>query len=226
MNILRKHLPVSGLVSTIRRRRAAALAGVAFCAFAAPALALPPPPYAVVDLGYSFIGLKAAGAGEAGVQSSASDRRDTGLGITLGWRFSPHLAAEATFVQLGQGEYAVAVEDAGDVSNATVGVRSSGFLLSLAGTWPIHEKLSLEGRAGAYVGKTETRLRGVMTNPLGTRAFSNLLGSDSGAGLAVGVGAVAAFNDTWAMRVGYDYLDNAFGKDAGRVSLGVRFNWP
>jgi opacity protein-like surface antigen len=98
--------------------------------------------------------------------------------------------------------------------------------LSLAGTWPIHDRLSLEGRAGAFFGKTETRISGVITGGFGDQTFNNLLGSDSKVGLAAGVGAVAAINDTWAIRAGYDYLDTAFGKDAGRVSLGVRFNWP
>lgn len=212
--------------STMRRRGTAAMMGVALCAFAAQAFALPPPPYAVVDLAYSMIGLEAAGIEEAGLQPSGSDRRDTGFAITLGWRFSPHLAAEGTFLELGEGKFDVAVQDGGPVSNAKIGVQSSGVLLSLAGTWPIHDKLSLEGRAGAFLGKTVTRASGVVTGPLGGQTFNNLLGSDSKAGLAAGIGAVAAFNDTWALRAGYDYLDGAFGKDAARVSLGVRFNWP
>lgn len=201
------------------------MAGVALCAFTAHALASPPP-YAVVDIGHSSIGRKTAGLQEEGLQPRGSDRHDTGYAITLGWRFTSHLAAEGTFIELGEGRYDVAVEDGGPVSNATVGVRSSGALLALAGTWPIHDRLSLEGRAGAYLGKTETRVRGVMMNPLGGRAFNSLVGSNTKAGLAVGAGAVAAFNDTWAVRVGYDYLDKAFEADAGRISLGVRFNWP
>lgn len=203
------------------------MVGVALCAFTAPALALPPPPYAVVDIGYSLIGLETAGMEQAELQPSGIDRRATGFGITLGWRFSPHLAAEGTFVELGEGTFDVAAPN-GDApaSNARISVRSSGVVLSLAGTWPIHDRLSLEGRAGAYLGKTQTRARGVVTNPLGSQTFNNLVGSDSKAGLAAGVGAVVALNDTWALRAGYDYLDKAFGKDAGRVSLGVRFNWP
>jgi opacity protein-like surface antigen len=214
-------------MSTIRRSGTAAIVAVALCAFTAQAFALPPPPYAVVDLAHTQIGLEAAGIEEAGLQPSGSDRRDTGFAITLGWRFSPHLAAEGTFLELGEGKFDAAVQNGGSVSNAKIGVRSNGVLLSLAGTWPVHDKLSLEGRAGAYLGKTETRASGVITGPLGNQTFSNSrLESDTKAGLAAGVGAVAAFNDTWAVRAGYDYLDGAFGKDAGRVSLGVRFNWP
>lgn len=213
-------------MSTMRRSGTAAIVGVALCAFTAEASALPPPPYAVVDLAYSMIGLETAGMEEAGLQPSGSDRRGTGFAITLGWRFSPHLAAEGTFLVLGEGRFNVAVQNGGSVSNATIGMQSSGVLLSLAGTWPVHDKLSLEGRAGAFLGKTDTRVSGVMTGPFGNQTFSNMLGSDSKAGLAAGVGAVAALNDTWSVRAGYDYLDGAFGKDAGRISLGVRFNWP
>jgi opacity protein-like surface antigen len=200
------------------------MVGVALCAVTAQALALPPPPYVVVDIGRSSIGLDTTELEEAGLQSSGSDRRDSGYAITLGWRFSPHLAAEAAFVDLGEGN--VAVEDGGPVSNATVAIQSTGVLLALTGAWPIHDKWSLEGRAGAYLGKTETRIRGVVTGPLGSQPINSLLGSDSKAGLAAGVGAVVAFSDAWALRLGYDYLDKAFGQDAGRASLGVRFNWP
>lgn len=204
----------------------AVTAGVAVCGFAAPASAATPPPYAGFDIGFASIGLPASAIEEPGLVATGSDRRDTGFAISLGWRFSPVLAAEASFIELGEARYPVNVDDGGTVSNASVTVRSTGVLLAMAGTWPIHERLSLEGRAGTYLGKTETRARGQAFNPLGSQRFNNLVGSSTKAGLAAGVGAVAAFNDTWGLRVGYDYLDKAFGEDAGRFSVGVRFNWP
>lgn len=208
-------------------RKAPALAGIAICAVPAAALALPPPPYAVVEIARSAIGLDPSALQDAGLQPTISDRRDTGYAFTLGWRFSPHLAAEGTFMELGEGRFNAAVENGGPVSNVRVGVRSSGVLLSLAGTWPLTGRLSLEGRGGAYLGKTETRVRGVTSSPLvGNQTFNSLLGTNTKVGLAAGVGAVAALNDTWGIRLGYDYLDKAFGKDAQRISLGVRFNWP
>lgn len=204
---------------------AAVMAAAALCAFASQSFAAAPP-YAGFDIGHSLIGLKGSDLGNDGFQTVGSDRRDTGYAITLGWRFSPRLAAEASFTELGEGSYDVLVEDGGPVSDATVKVRSSGALLALAGTWPIHDRLSLEGRAGAYLGKTETRVRGVVSGPFGNQTLNQLVGSDTKVGLAAGVGAVAAINETWAMRLGYDYLDQAFGADAGRFSLGVRFTWP
>jgi hypothetical protein len=215
------------MMTKTHRKKTAAMVGVALCSFTAPALAVPPPPSAVVDLGYTFIGLKPAQIEEGeGLEFLESDRRDMGFAITIGWRFTPHVAAEGTFFELGEGRYDVAVDDGGTLENATLGVRSSAVLLAVVGTWPIHDKLSVEGRAGAYLGKTETRVRGDRTGPLGSQSFNSLLGSDSSSGLAAGVAVVAAFTDTWGMRVGYDYLDKAFGENAGRISLGVRFNWP
>lgn len=214
----------AAMKNTARRTRSLVLAGVTLCGITAQALALPPPPYAVADLGHSFIGLKSAGSGLTGVETLDSDRSDTGFGITLGWRFSPHLAAEGSFLELGEASYAVGAS--GQVSDATVRVRSAGLLLSVAGTWPLHDKWSLEGRAGAYLGKNETRVRGSTSGPLGGGSFNSVVGTDSKVGLAAGVGVVTAFNERWGMRLGYDFLDKAFGKNAGRVSAGVRFNWP
>lgn len=211
---------------TRRRGRTAAILVAALCGFPAQVFALPPPPYAVVDIAYSLIGLEAADIDAGGLQPTGSDGRATGYAITLGWRFSPHVAAEATFLALGEGKLGVVVPPGSLVSNAKIGVRSSGGLFSLAGTWPVHERFSLEGRAGVFLGKTETRFSGVTAGAFGNQTFSNQVGSESSAGFAAGIGAVAGLNDTWALRAGYDYLDAAFGKDAGRISLGVRFNWP
>lgn len=211
------------MTSTLRRKGTAAIWGIGLCAIAAQASALPPPPYAVAELAYSFIGLDASEVEDAGLEPTGRDRRATGYGITLGWRFSDHLGAEATFLDLGEARFNVADPGGGLVSNAKIGVQSYGMVISLAGTWPVNERLSLEGRAGAFIGKTETRASGFVTGNLG---YSSLLGSESSAGLAAGLGAVAAFNDRWALRAGFDYIDGAFEKDSRRIAVGIRFNWP
>lgn len=160
---------------------------------------------------------------EEGLQAAGRDRSATGFGITLGWPFTKHLAAEGTFLELGEGKLDVATQGPPPVTSSRIGVQSAGVLLALAGTWPIHDRLSLEGRAGAYIGKSQTRARGLVG---GNLSYNRLLGSDSDFGLAAGVGAVASLNDRWALRAGYDYIDGAFGKNASRLSAGIRFNWP
>lgn len=210
----------------MRRAKPAALTAAAISALTTQAFAVPPPPYAVVDLSYSRFGLDTAEIEEAGIQPTERDRSATGFAVTIGWRFTPYLAAEGAFLELGEAKFDVAVPGDPSVSATRIRMRSSGVLLALAGTWPVHDKLSLEGRAGAFVGRTQTRISGMMAGPFGSRPFTNQLGSDSRTGLAGGISAVFSVDDTWALRAGYDYLDGAFGEDAGRISLGLRFNWP
>lgn len=204
---------------------AAAIVGAAFCAITTGALALPPPPYVVADMGYTHMGQKSSGFEELGPQSGGG-RNVTGFAVMAGWRFTEHLAAEGGFMDLGEGKFSIVIPEGSSVLNAHVGVESRGMVLSLAGTWPINEKLSVEGRGGAYFGKTKARLRGEEMTTFGTRKINQRLASDSRTGLLVGLGAVYAVNETWAVRAGFDYLDKAFGKDAGRLSVGVRYNWP
>jgi opacity protein-like surface antigen len=211
------------MANTLHWMKPSAMAAMALCAFAPRAFALPPPPYAVVDISRSKAGLDASSVEETGVLVTGRDRSATGFGITLGWRFTEYLAAEGGFHYLGQASFAI--EDLGTppLSNARLTVQTSGMQLALAGNWPVHERLSLEGRAGVFFGRTETRTRAQVTGNLG---FNSLLGTESRAGLTAGVGAVAAINESWALRAGFDYYEKAFGKDARRIGLGVRFNWP
>lgn len=195
-------------------------------AFAPAALALPPPPYAVFDIGMSRPGLKAPSEPLVGVTDTRRDNRTTGWGITLGWRFSEHLAVEGAYLQLGEARLRATVADELDVTDARYRVATRGALVAMAGTLPVHERVALEGRAGFYWGSTETRFSGRTSGPLGDQKFNYKLDTDSKIGLAVGVGAVFGFNETWGMRVGFDFLDKALGKDAKRASVGVRFNWP
>lgn len=209
----------------IRCTGSAAAMAAALCAFSSQSLAAAPP-YAGFDIAQASIGLKASGLEDDGFQTAGSDRRDLGYAITLGWRFSPSLAAEASFMEIGEASYDVLVNNGSGLSDATVKVRSSGILFALAGTWPLLDRLALEGRAGTYIGKTETRVKALLSGQLGNQNLNQLVGSDTKLGLAAGIAAVGTINDTWSMRLGYDYIDKAYGADASRISLGVRFNWP
>lgn len=62
--------------------------------------------------------------------------------------------------------------------------------------------------------------------PAPSESLSIELGSDSSTGFTAGAGIVAAVTDMWAVRLGYDYFDKAFNRDADRLSLALRFNWP
>lgn len=212
--------------NSIHRSKTAMIIGALLGTFAAQASAQSLPPYVQLEIGKSQIGLKASDIEEPGLDLSGGDRSDLGYAITLGWRITEQLAVEGSFVQLGEGKYDIDEVDGDQITDARLKVRSRGVLFSLVGNWPLSDLVTLEGRAGIYLGKNETRVSGVLTNPLGSQSFNSLLGTDSKTGLAAGVGATFALSETWGLRAGYDYVDTAFGKDAGRVSVGVRYNWP
>ena len=212
--------------NTHSRGKLVVIVGTLLGAFAAQASGQSLPPYVQLEIGQAQIGLKASDIEEPGLGLSGGDRSDLGYAITLGWRFTPQLAVEGSFVQLGEGKYTIDSVDGDAITNARLKVRSRGVLLSVAGSWPLGERVTVEGRAGAYLGRNETRVSGVLTNPLGSQSFNSLLGTDSKTGLAAGVGATFALSETWGLRAGYDYIDSAFGKDASRVALAVRYNWP
>lgn len=211
---------------TSRCIQAAGTLALTLCAFAPRALALPPPPYAVFEFSANRPELDAPQTATPPVRGTGRDRSTTGWGFTLGWRFTDHLAVEGSYIQLGEARFGVDIEEGSPVTSARLHVGSRGSLLAMAGTWPVHEKVSLEGRAGFYWGTTETRYKGTTASPLGQGEFNMRLDSETKLAPAVGVGAVVAFSEMWGMRVGFDYLDKAFGKDATRAAIGVRFNWP
>jgi opacity protein-like surface antigen len=180
----------------------------------APALASADPqlfgPYVEAGAGKTRFDLQKAGLdywSEVSAEASSLDRRGAGYSVALGFRFSPYLAFEAAYLDLGRTTYLV--EDNG--ASARLDLGSKGPALSLIGSWPINKMFSVEGRAGLYFSDVDigtTLLAGVI-------AGLGLLEGESGGGnpgWLLGAGAAAALGDHWSLRAGYDYFD---GKAAG-----------
>jgi OmpA-OmpF porin, OOP family len=167
-------------------------------------------PYVEASVGKTHFDLEKAGLdhwSEVPAEASSLDRRGTGYELAVGMRFSPYLAVEAGYLDLGRTTYLV--EDNGTAARLDLG--SKGPALSLIGSWPINEVFSLEARAGFYFSDVDigtTILAGAILG-LG------ILEGESGGwnpGWLLGAGAAATFADHWSVRVGYDYFD---GKAAG-----------
>jgi opacity protein-like surface antigen len=216
----------SGMKTITIRRGTAAIAGLALCAVTSLAVAAPPP-YVVVDIGSSRLGLKTDAIEDAGFTTRDHDEKSGGFSFTLGWRFTENIAIEGGFYELGRGRF-TAVDPGSEFGDpARIRAGSTGVMLSVAGSLPVHERVALEARVGTYISKTQISDNRVFTtNPAFGQAVRSVVGSKTQTGLAAGVGAVVSLNERWALRGGYDYLDKAFGTDAKRYSLGVRFNWP
>jgi opacity protein-like surface antigen len=164
--------------------------------------------------------------------SSNLDEADRGYSLAAGFRFSPYFAVEAAYLDLGKSSYLVQDQNGA----ATLGFGSSGAALSLLGSWPITNHLSLEARGGVYFG--ESRMRGWVA------AYFDILdgelewleaGVAGNAGLLLGAGVVQSFGSHWALRLGYDYvggnalairnteLQSGMESSAGRLSVGIRY---
>ncbi len=84
---------------------------------------------------------------------------------------------------------------------------SRGATLSVLGSWRINSTLSLEGRLGAYFGRS--RLHGWVEVELDSDGLEFVRGAGGAdAGLLLGGAVVASLADRWALRLGYDYLDD------------------
>lgn len=191
-------------------------------------------PYVQLDLGTTRFDVRKTALdewSEVPAEASSLDKSDIGYSLAAGFRFSPYLAIEAAYLDLGR--YSYRVED--EEGTVELGFGSRGPALSVIGTWPINDTWSLEGRAGAYLGKS--KLRGWVSLALDPDDGLELEGSGgSDAGLLLGAGIVATFSGNWAVRLGYDYIDEAAAvpetelgpgvkSSAGRVSLGIRYRF-
>jgi opacity protein-like surface antigen len=144
---------------------------------------------------------------EVPTEASSLDRSGAGYALAFGVRFSPLLAIEVGYVDLGKTTYLV--EDNGAAARLDLG--SKGPTVSLIGSWPINDVFSVEGRAGLYFSDVDlgtTILAGALVG------LGALEGESGGAdpGWLIGAGAAASFGDHWSVRAGYDYFD---GKAAG-----------
>lgn len=188
-------------------------------------------PYVTADVGMTRFNVRKARLDDwSEVPSGASnlDRNDFGYSLAAGFRFSPHLAVEAAYLDMGRSSYLV--EDKGGV--ARLGFRSRGAAAAVLGAWPINHTLTLEGRAGLYLGKSKLKLRdSVSASP---DAWLEGTGGGNPA-LLLGTGIALSSGAHWAVRLGYDYLngnaiairnpdlDAGMDSSAGRLSLGIRY---
>lgn len=158
------------------------------------------------------------------LNDSNLDKSDTGFSFAVGYQFTPYIAVEAAFVQLGKVGYAadVTVDDGGGPVDLTTGFnfKSSGPALAVAGSWPVAASLSLDARAGAYFSRTKVS---VFASD-GASTESDSLGSENDTSLLLGVGATWTLTSNLGLRLGYTRFDKAVAGegDAGYLSLGIR----
>jgi opacity protein-like surface antigen len=192
-------------------------------------------PYVEAGAGRTYFDLKKAGLdhwSQVPAASSSLDRGDAGYSLATGFRFSPFLAIELAYLDLGKTRYLV--EDNGAAARLNLG--SKGPALSLIGSWRINKTFSLEGRGGLYFSDVDFGT----TLIVGTVAALGIFEGESGGGdpgWLLGAGAIASLGGHWSIRAGYDYFDGkaaglrhpVLGTEldsrAGRWGLGLRYTF-
>jgi hypothetical protein len=167
--------------------------------------------------------------------ASSLDDGDNGYSLAVGFRFSRYLAFEAEYLDLGKTSYLV--KDQGETARLELG--SKGPALSMIGSLPLGNVLSLEGRAGLYFSQVD-----MTTFLVGTGLDILFFDEDyplealrsTDPGWMFGAGVAATFGH-WSARVHYDYFNrkaaglrdlltgNELDSRAGRWTFGFRYSF-
>ncbi len=147
-------------------------------------------------------------------QSSRVSTDDQSFGFMAGFRWTPNLAFEVGYMQLGELEYrsddvlADLLETPPLVGNLSTRIRHelSSFAISALGIWPLTYEWEIYARAGFSFTNTKAKIR-IEDSP-----FSD---SDDSVDLLAGIGLSYTFLDVYTVRG--EYL-RVF--DAGKQSLG------
>lgn len=81
------------------------------------------------------------------------DQKDSGYSVQAGYKFNDYVAVEGGYLDLGEPKFDAQSDGsgeswvAGDVSTL---MEADGWLLSVVGSWPLSERISLFGRLGIY----------------------------------------------------------------------------
>ncbi len=153
--------------------------------------------------------------------SIATDRRDTGYKLFLGYQMNRYVGFELGYFNLGKYGFANTTTPNGRLTGE---LRAQGANLDVVGTLPITENFALLGRVGTVYARTRAEFQGTgavtVTNPHPSRREANL---------KLGVGMQYAFNDSFMMRgEAEDYrVNDAVGGGKGHVRMySVSFVFP
>jgi hypothetical protein len=189
--------------------------------------------YVNFDVGSSRLGAHAAdfdriAAGVAGsgatVVESHFDRRARGWSLTLYGMQGERFGIEVGRLKLDPMSYDARVNvDSGAGPSQLpihIGMRSRGWTLAGLGLVHLTDALQLEGRAGAYFGRTRT----TASYPADGGGSVRFRDKDYRASLMLNAGLLYSPQDKpYGLTLAYTWLDDVAGRHVSRVSLGVRF---
>jgi len=161
------------------------------------------------------------GAGATGLSSSL-DKTDTGYKLQAGYMFNRTFGVEGGWVDLGKFRYSAAY--AGGSLNSDISV--SGFNVAAIAAWPVMDRLSVFGKAGALYAETKASANGA-----GPGGAATLAAKDKTWVGDLGVGVSYDLSQNLAVRAEYErFFDvgnaSTTGKsDVDLVSVGLKYSF-
>lgn len=141
----------------------------------------------------------AAGLPILGGESSLEDS-DTGLGVVAGMRLTPHIAIEASYLDLGAAEYRLdGLVNLGNTFGVVefeggADIEVTGPAVALVGIIPVSETIELYGKAGMFFSETDFT---VFFDSISESA------SFSSEEILYGVGMAWNLNPSWSLRLDF-----------------------
>lgn len=127
--------------------------------------------------------------------SSSLDKSDTGYKLQVGYQFTPNLAIEGGYVNLGKEKYSATFTG----GTASADAKASGWNIDALGIWPVNDSFSVFGKIGLIDAKVE--LNATATGPGGSASASV---SSTDWKSTWGVGASYNINKTVGLRAEYE----------------------
>ena len=147
--------------------------------------------------------------------------RDTAFKLYGGYQFTPHLAVEGGYFDLGKFGYTAFTTPLGSLNGD---MRVRGLNLDLVGTMPLTDRLSVLGRVGVNHARVNDRFAG-----LGAVTVAQPTARKSESNVKFGVGVNYVLNDALSMRLEFERyrVNDAIGNkgDIDMVSVGLLYRF-
>lgn len=146
--------------------------------------------------------------------SSTFEDSDTAISFFGGYQFSPHIAVELGYTDLGAAEYRSTgtVNPPGPIAVAPAGVavdiETTGFTLSGIGSIPLGSVVDLHGELGFFFAETELAVDARIGSSTGREV--DKLNSN---GVYYAIGAGFHFGEHWSMSLDWTRYDNVGDED-------------
>lgn len=163
------------------------------------------------------------------VEESSFDRTDIGYSFGVGFQYSDYLAAELSYVQMGEVLYtavgSVQRRDNNSTFRTRTRLRSRARGLGLTGIaiYPMGDHFALDARGGVLWGKKKVSY----TVEVQAGGFDRHSLKDDSIGFMLGAGVNWSMSPGTAIRLGYTRLEKALYQDRSASSwvLGLKYAW-